>query len=195
MLRAGLKIVQKKYEIRPVGGTAHPVFSCASSPKRRMYVLYQQAIIWILPVLPGEPIGYPAQPGLIRPSVCPSVCTYLQIRYSTENGTGPIGSVNILQNHESTTNCESEILRKKYKCESNTVNYMKLMILKKIRVIRTCSPAHAQQVFTRLKKESSAEKCSPTTFEYSCAATYREIYILLLYSDCCVDTYYPDNFG
>jgi hypothetical protein len=36
-------------------------------------------------------------------------------------------------------NCESEILRKKYICESNTVNDMKLMILEKIRVIRTCS--------------------------------------------------------
>ncbi len=36
-------------------------------------------------------------------------------------------------------NCESEILRKKYKCESNTVNNIELMILEKIRVIRTCS--------------------------------------------------------
>ena len=54
-----------------------------------------------------EPIGYPAQPRLICPSVClsvppsvhPFVCPsvrlyYLQIRYSKENGTGPIGSVN-----------------------------------------------------------------------------------------------------
>jgi len=43
-------------------------------------------------------IGYPAQPGLIRLSVClsvrPSICTYLQIRYSAENGTGPTDSVN-----------------------------------------------------------------------------------------------------
>jgi hypothetical protein len=39
-------------------------------------------------------IGYPAQPGLIRLSVRPSVCTYLQIRYSAENGTGPTDSVN-----------------------------------------------------------------------------------------------------
>jgi hypothetical protein len=38
-------------------------------------------------------IGYPAQPRLICPSVCPSVCTYLQIRYSAENGTGPTDSV------------------------------------------------------------------------------------------------------
>jgi hypothetical protein len=43
-------------------------------------------------------IGYPAQPGLIHPSVCLSaclsVCTYLQIRYSAESGTGPTDSVN-----------------------------------------------------------------------------------------------------
>jgi hypothetical protein len=39
-------------------------------------------------------IGYPAQPGLIRPSVRLSVCTYLQIRCSAENGTGPTDSVN-----------------------------------------------------------------------------------------------------
>jgi len=45
-------------------------------------------------------------------------------------------------------NCESEILRKKYICESNTVNNMKLMILKKIRVIRTCSSSpRAASVF------------------------------------------------
>ncbi len=36
-------------------------------------------------------------------------------------------------------NCESEILRKKYICKSNTENNMKLMILEKIRVICTCS--------------------------------------------------------
>jgi hypothetical protein len=85
-------------------------------------------------------IGYPAQPGLIRPSVCPSVCTYLQIRYSAENGTGPTDLVNYSSKScIYDVNCESEILRKKYICESNTVNNMKLMILEKIRVIRTCS--------------------------------------------------------
>ncbi len=85
-------------------------------------------------------IGYPAQPGLIRLSVRPSVRTYLQIRYSAENGIGPTDSVN----YSSTSwiyavNGESEILRKKSICESNTVNNVKLMILEKIRVICTCS--------------------------------------------------------
>ena len=40
-------------------------------------------------ILPGGTVGYPAQPGLIRPSVC----TCLQIRYSAENSTGPTDSV------------------------------------------------------------------------------------------------------
>jgi hypothetical protein len=46
-------------------------------------------------------------------------------------------------------NCESEILRKKYiLCESNTVNDMKLMILEKIRVIRTsCSSTVGFTIF------------------------------------------------
>ena len=39
--------------------------------------------------------------------------------------------------------------------------------------------------------ESSAEKHSPTTFVYSCAATAN---VLLFYSDSCADTYYPDHF-
>ena len=38
-----------------------------------------------------EPIGYPAQPGLIRPS---DLCTCLQIRCSAENGTDPTDSDN-----------------------------------------------------------------------------------------------------
>ena len=76
--------------------------------------------------------GYPAQPGLIRLSVRPSVRTYLQIRYSAENGIGPIDSVNYSsKSWIYNVNCESEILRKKYICESNTVNNMKLMILEK----------------------------------------------------------------
>jgi hypothetical protein len=60
-------------------------------------------------------IGYPAQPGLIRPSVC----TYLQIRCSSENGTGPTDLVNYSsKSWIYDVNCESEILRKKYKiCE------------------------------------------------------------------------------
>ncbi len=89
-------------------------------------------------------IGYPAQPGLIHPSICLSVClsvyTYQQIRYSAENGTSPTDLV--IYSSKSwiyDVNCESEILRKKYICESNTVNNMKLMILEKIRVLRTCS--------------------------------------------------------
>jgi hypothetical protein len=77
-------------------------------------------------------IGYPAQPGLIRPSVCLSVCTYLQIRCSAENGTGPTDSVNYSsKSWIYNVNCESEILRKKYICESNTVNNMKLIFSKK----------------------------------------------------------------
>ncbi len=55
--------------------------------------------------------------------------------------------------------CESEILRKKYICESNTVNNMKLMILEKIRVIRTCSSAHAQRVQHASLKMIRTLKC------------------------------------
>ena len=83
-------------------------------------------------------------PTRINSSLClsvrPYVCTYLQIRYSAQNGTGPIGSVNNSPKswiHD--VNCESEILRKKCICKSNTVNNMKLMILEKIRAIHTCS--------------------------------------------------------
>ena len=57
----------------------------------------------------------------VRPSVHPSVrlsvCTYLQIRYSVENGTGPIDLVNYSsKSWINDVNCESEILRKKYTC-------------------------------------------------------------------------------
>jgi hypothetical protein len=43
-------------------------------------------------------------------------------------------------------NRESEILRKKYKSESNTVNTIKLMILEKISVIIHTPAHHAQRV-------------------------------------------------
>ncbi len=59
---------------------------------------------------------------------------YLQIRCSAENGTGPTDSIN----YSSKSLIYDD--RKKYIiCDSNTVNNMKLMILEKIRVIRTCS--------------------------------------------------------
>jgi hypothetical protein len=77
-------------------------------------------------------ISQPVQPGLICPSVRLSVCTYLQIRCSAENGTGQTDSVNYSsKSWIYNVNCESEILRKKYICKSNTVNNMKLMILEK----------------------------------------------------------------
>ena len=97
-------------------------------------------------------ICYPAQPGLICPpirlSVCMSVCTCLQIRYSAENDTGPTELVNYSLNSWIHVNRESEILRKKYISESNTVTNMKLMILGKIGVIHTCSSSpHAASDF------------------------------------------------
>ena len=58
------------------------------------------------------PGGYPAQPGLIRLSVRPSICTCLQIRYSAENGTGPTDSVNYSLKSWIHVNRESAILQK-----------------------------------------------------------------------------------
>jgi len=87
-----------------------------------------------------EPIGYPAQPRLIRPSVRPSVgpsiCICLQIRYSAENDTSPTDLVNYSLK---SWIVNQKFFRKKSISKSNTVNNMKLMILKKIRVIHTCS--------------------------------------------------------
>jgi len=46
-------------------------------------------------------------------------------------------------------NRESEILQKKYISKSNTVNNMKLIILEKIMVIRTCySKKKPEKMFT-----------------------------------------------
>jgi len=65
-----------------------------------------------------EPIGYPAQPGLIRPSYCLFIRMGLQIRYWAENGTGPTDSVNYSTKSWIHMNRESEILQNKvYKWE------------------------------------------------------------------------------
>ena len=48
-------------------------------------------------------------------------------------------------------NCESEILQKKYICETNTVNDMKLMILEKIRVCNShmfLQPTRSECIFS-----------------------------------------------
>ncbi len=42
---------------------------------------YENKCLGILPVYLEEPIGYPAQPGLIRPSYCLFIRMGLQIRY------------------------------------------------------------------------------------------------------------------
>ena len=78
-----------------------------------------------------------SQPGLIRqsfcPSVRPSVRPYMHAdqvfsrKWQRPNRFGQLFFKNM--------NRESEILRKKYTSESNTVNNMKLIIFAKIRVI------------------------------------------------------------
>ena len=69
-----------------------------------------------------ERVGYPAQPGLIRPSVCPSVHAY---RLGIERKMAQAQQIRSI-----IVNRESEILHKKvHLSESNTVNNMKLMIL------------------------------------------------------------------
>ena len=83
-------------------------------------------------------IGYPAQPGLIRSSVRPSVHA---CRLGIERKIAQVQQIQsiILQNHESTRNVNQKFFKKKYMSKRNTVNNMKLFILEIIRVIHTCS--------------------------------------------------------
>ena len=89
--------------------------------------------------LPGGTKGYPAQPGLIHPSVCPSVrASRLGIERKMAQAQ-QIRSI-ILQNHESMWIINKRFFEIKYINESKHSKYnMKPMIIAKIRETRTCS--------------------------------------------------------